>query len=279
MLENSAVSRFTHTKVVFITMIFLITSFLIDSSFLKTYNLINKQSLLIQTKEIIFFINLSVSLISLFIILRYVKIHVGLARNLKLLESFTKLSYFSVLVLVGFLIFQIFYYHHYNTSVLMLITMIGYGAASILIGKTSILFLSWFRQNRKFVIFMYFFSMSMLLFNLILTNFLVNINLTDRPDIIREFRGGSIDISGGKYGLFELLYKLSSILSFTSLWLTTSILMYSSKDRLRTQIRYWIMPAILMTYFLISLFSKSCLDLFYCLFNNSVLYYWPLPLL
>ena len=170
MLENSAVSRFTHTKVVFIVMIFLVTSFLIDSSFLKTYNLINKQSLLIQTKEIIFFINLSVSLISLFIILRYVKIHVGPARNLKLLESFTKLWYFSVLVLVGFLIFQIFYYHHYNTSVLMLITMIGYGVASILIGKTSILFLSWFRQNRKFVIFMYFFSMSMLLFNLILTN-------------------------------------------------------------------------------------------------------------
>jgi hypothetical protein len=110
-------------------------------------------------------------------------------------------------------------------------------------------------QNHNFIILMYFLSMSMITFNLVLTNVLVNINLNDRPEKIGEFVGGTMGISAGKYNFINLLHKISSIISFSSIWLTTSILMYSTKDALKRQLRYWIMPTILIIYFFISYFA------------------------
>jgi hypothetical protein len=75
---------------------------------------------------------------------------------------------------------------------------------------------------------MYFISMSLIIFNLVLTNLIVNINLFDRPEKLREFVGGSMDLSAGKYGFLALLHKISSVLSFVSIWLTTALLIHSS---------------------------------------------------
>jgi hypothetical protein len=140
---------------------------------------------------------------------------------------------------------------------MMLIILTTYGVASILIGKTSMLFISWYRLSHNFVILMYFISMSLITLNLVLTNLIVNINLIDRPEKLREFAGGSMDLSAGKYGFLALLHKISSILSFVSIWLTTALLMHSSKDRLIKEIRYWVIPIMLLIYFLIGHFSQN----------------------
>ncbi|MEP6576472.1 MAG: hypothetical protein ABJB85_08605 [Nitrososphaerota archaeon] len=105
----------------------------------------------------------------------------------------------------------------------------------------------------------------MILFNLVTTSIIVNINLIDRPEKLREFTGGSMDLSAGKYAFLALVHKLSSVLSFVSIWLTTTLLMHSSKDALTKQTRKLIMPTILLVYFFISYFSQ---DIFYPILNS-----------
>jgi hypothetical protein len=112
---------------------------------------------------------------------------------------------------------------------------------------TLMLFISWYRRNHNFVILMYFISMSLIIFNLVLTNLIVNINLFDRPEKLREIVG-SMDLSAGKYGFLALLHKISSVLSFVSIWLTTALLIHSSRDRLIKQIRYWVIPIMFLIF-------------------------------
>lgn len=242
-------------RVIFLVVAGLVVTFIIDTTFAVSYDLVSKTVLSIETKKIIFSANVIICLILQFIALLYTK---GLAlkrqlstrQSLKVFERVGRFAYYFIVATAGYLIFQLFYSNYYYSSTLMLIVLVSYGTASVLIGKTAILFFSWYRQNHNFVILMYFFSLSLILLTLLLTNTIVNIHLNARPEKIREFLGGTMDVTGGKYSYFNLLYKITSIVSFLSIWLTTSILMYSAGRGLIRQVRYWIMPLALLTYFL-----------------------------
>ncbi|MFI5405633.1 MAG: hypothetical protein ACHQ1D_03880 [Nitrososphaerales archaeon] len=127
------------------------------------------------------------------------------------------------------------------------------------------MFISWYGTTSNYVILLYFISMAMILFNLVTTSIIVSINLIDRPEKLREFTGGSMDLSAGKYAFPALVHKVSSVLSFVSIWLTTTLLMYSSKDALTRQTRKLIMPTVLLVYFFISYFSQ---DIFNSMLNS-----------
>jgi len=101
-------------------------------------------------------------------------------------------------------------------------------------------------------------SISVLVFNVVSTNIVVGLILSDKPDKIREFVGGSMDLSAGRYGFFSIVIKVSSILSFFSLWLTSILFTHSFKDKMiKDEIKYWIMPTFLLIYFFISYFSQE----------------------
>jgi hypothetical protein len=99
--------------------------------------------------------------------------------------------------------------------------------------------------------------MSMILFNLILTPTVVNMILSEKPEQIRQFAGGSMDISGGRYNLVSNLVKISSILSFASIWFTTALLMRTAKDRFVKEVQYWIILSTPLVYFLLSYFAQD----------------------
>ena len=65
-----------------------------------------------------------------------------------------------------------------------------------------------------------------------------------------------MDISGGKYSLLLSIHKVSIILSFISIWITTSLLIHSSKDKILKKIKLWIFPSALLVYFLSVIFHK-----------------------
>ena len=50
-------------------------------------------------------------------------------------------------------------------------------------------------------------SMSLIVFNLIMTAALASVKVADRPDQIGVFVGGGGDISGGRYVLLDLIYR------------------------------------------------------------------------
>jgi hypothetical protein len=250
-------SALSSNRVVFLIVACLFATIIIDTTFAKTYDLISGGTLLMETKKIIFSVIVSFCLLLQFLILRYTrslttKKQLSVKLSLKFFERSGRFAYYFMIGAITFLVFQILYFDYYYSFLLMLIILVSYGISAILIGKTTILFLSWYRQTRNLLILMYFISMSLILCTLILTNLIVNIHINERPEKISDFVGGSIDITGGKYSYFNPIYKITSILSFLSIWMTTSILMYSSKDPLARQVSYWIMPVILLSYFLTS---------------------------
>lgn len=94
--------------------------------------------------------------------------------------------------------------------------------------------------------------MSMIAFNLIMTAIITDIKLADRQDEIREYVGGSTDISVGKHVVLDNIYKASTFISFFSIWVTTTILMKSYREKLVNAIIYWVVLFIPLFYFLIN---------------------------
>jgi hypothetical protein len=272
MLKDSKSQTFSN-RVVFLFVACLVVTFIIDTTFAVSYDLFNKTTLSTATKKIIFSINVIVSLLLQFILILYsgkitAKRQLGARLRLKVFEAAGRFTYYFIFVTVGFLIFQLLYFDYYYSFTLTLIVLATYSVASVLVGKTAILFFTWYRQTGNFIILMYFISLSLIIFTLIMTNTIVNIHLNARPEKVKEFLGGTMDVTGGKYSYFSILYKISSIFSFISIWFTTSILMYSAGRGLLKQVRFWIMPIALLAYFLsIYLFQEIYKPVLFPLFK------------
>jgi hypothetical protein len=272
MFKNSGSQQISN-RLIFLVVVCLVVTFIIDTTFAVSYDLVSKTALSAETKKIIFSLDTIICLILQFMIILYttkltVRSQLGTRLRLKVFERAGRFAYYFIVVTAGYLIFQLFYFNYYYSSTLMLIVLVTYGTASVLMGKTAILFFSWYRQTHNFVILMYFISLSLIIFTLILTNTIVNLHLNARPEKIREFLGGTIDVTGGRYSYFNLLYKTSSIVSFLSIWLTTSILMYSAGRGIIRQVRYWIMPIALLAYFMsIYLFQEIYKPVLFPLFK------------
>jgi len=139
----------------------------------------------------------------------------------------------------------------------MFIVIISYGIPSILLLQTATLFLRWYKINKKMIPLLYFVSLIMLVFNFIIINIVVNVSIDLRPDHTREFIGGSMNILTGKYEVLNFYYGVSTILSFVSIWFTTTILLYSSESKGSIQVRYLFLLGLPLFYFLIGYFGQN----------------------
>ena len=210
---------------------------------------LNKPSL------VLFSINTSLCLLLEFVIIKYTRISSNIHRLNEILSFNTlyKISLISlslVTVLMGFLIFQQFYNNYYYEIIPILIIIIAYGTATGLLIKLSTLFISWYKSKYNSIILLYFVSISLIAFNLITTAIITTVKINDRPDIAREFVGGTADISVGKYVYLQNIYTISSIVSFFSIWITTALLMTHYREKLINAIIYWIILSIPLLYFL-----------------------------
>jgi hypothetical protein len=247
-------------------MIPLITILIIDTSLVKVYDLIDKYFIPTQGKVVLFSINSSVCVILQFAILRY--IIKNIEGSLKKNQSAKRLnvnfwygvSLASLVILgglIGLLIFQQFYYNYYRTLIPISIVIISYGSATVFVIRLALLFISWYRSNYSSIVFLYFLSMLLIAFNLVVTAIISDVKINDRPGKVRELVGGSMDLSVGKYVYLNNIYTISSILSFASIWITTALLMNYYRDRLIINtIVYWLILSIPLFYFLLNYLYK-----------------------
>lgn len=238
-------------------MIGLIVTVVIDTSIVKVYDLIDKSFIPDQIKLLLFSVNTSICLILEFIILRYLYNSFRGYRwkevlNVKILYRISLIALLTIGTLMGLLMFQQFYNNLYKISIPILIVIISYVIAAAFIIILSLLFLSWFQTHHNRIIFFYFISMLLIAFNLVMTATIVVIKLIDRPDEIRKFVGGTVDLSVGRYEYLNNIYKISSILSFISIWITTALLMNYYRGKLINVIAYWSILSIPLVYFLIN---------------------------
>ncbi|HET9807352.1 MAG TPA: hypothetical protein VFP49_10615 [Nitrososphaeraceae archaeon] len=242
-------------------MIALIATVLIDTSIVKVYDLVDKSFISDQTKFLLFSINTSICLVLEFIVIKYLyslfKRHrLKRTLNVNLLYRISLISLLVIVTLMGLLTFQQFYNKYYKVSISILIIITSYVTATGFIIRLSMLFISWYKSHHNKIIFLYFISMLLIAFNLVMTATITVVKLIDRPDEIRKFVGGTVDISVGKYVFLDNVYKASSILSFISIWITTALLMNYYREKLINAILYWILLSIPLVYFLINYFYQ-----------------------
>jgi hypothetical protein len=245
-------------------MIALIVTLLIDTSVVKINDLIDKFFIPLQSKLILFSVNSSLCLLLQYFIIKYVKSSFESDRLKKTLKikafyiiSLTSLGVLAALI--GVLIFQQFYNNYYETSISISIIAVSYGTAAVFIIWLSLLFFSWHKSNHSLVVFLYFVSTLVIAFNLIMTAAFVSAKVSDRPSHAGGYVGSSGDISGGKHLLLENIYRISSFMSFFSIWITTALLMNYYREKLINAIVYWIILAIPLVYFVITYFYQFTL--------------------
>jgi hypothetical protein len=244
-----------------ILIIALIVTILIDTSVVKINDLIDKYFIPMQSKLMLFTVNSSLCLLLQFLLIKYLQISFKRDRLNKTLkvQSFYKISLISLCVLgtfIGFLIFQLFNNNYYNTSISIFIITISYGTAAVFIIRLSLLFFSWYKSNHNLTIFLYFISMLMIAFNLIMTSAYTSAKVSELPNTTGEYVGASGLFSSDRYSLLENAYRISSFMSFFSLWVTTVILMNYYREKLTNAIVYWILISIPLFYFLITYFYQ-----------------------
>jgi hypothetical protein len=239
----------------------LIAILVIDISIVKVYDLVDKSFIPMQGKIILFSINTSICIFLEFIIIKYMKDsfksnQLNKTSNVNLLYriSFTALCILGILL--GVVIFQQVFINHYDILFSVLIISVSYAVAVGFIGKLSTLFFSWYRSNHNLITFLYFISLSLIAFNLVITAIIADIKINDRPHQVEEFVGGTEDLDAGKYAVLDSTYNISSIVSFVSIWITTALLMNNYREKLINSIVYWIILSIPLIYFLVIYFYQ-----------------------
>lgn len=192
---------------------------IIDTIIVKINDLIDKNFISLQSKLILFSVNSSVCMFLQFFALKYVRSSFntrGLNNVLKT-NVFYVVSMTSVCVLaalIGLLIFQMFINNYYDTSISISIIVTSYVTSATLILWLSFLFFSWYRSTRNFIVFLYFVSMIMISFNLIMTSAFASAEVSERPNLAGEFIGSSGDNSSGRSPLLDGIYRVSIFISF-----------------------------------------------------------------
>lgn len=241
----------------------LIAILLLDTFLIKFYDLLDKRIILIDYKKILFAISVALSILLQVILLLHVK---GLVlreennnrMNIKVMEKLFVLFLFIETFLFLIMIVQIFNNNYYDSSVLLLILTCSYIPSVLFLIQSIKLFISWLRMNKNITLFLYSMSLSFIIANLLVTNLIVGIGINDRPDHIRQFLGGTMDISSGKYSILADLLKITSILSFVSIWTITALVIQTTRSR-RTILIKWILLLVPLVYFLVSYFSEDIL--------------------
>jgi hypothetical protein len=239
-----------------IVMAALLVTLLIDTSIVKINDLVDKIFIPIQDKLILFSVNSSLCLLFQFFIIKYVK---SSFKGGRLDKTQTKVFYVIsltslcvVAALMCVLMFQQFYNNYYDTSIIISIIATSYGIAAALIIWLSLLFLSWYKSNHSFIVFLYFVSMLIIAFNLIMTAAFTGAKVSDRPSHAGEYIGSSGDVSAGKYVALDTIYRISSFMSFFSIWITTALLMGHYREKLVNDIIYWVILSLPFVYFIIT---------------------------
>jgi hypothetical protein len=252
--------RFSNKK--FLILIGALTvCLLIDTSIVQINDLVDKYFIPMWNKVLLFSVNSSVVILLQFIAVRYVTNSFKIDRVSKSwwVNRFYLVSISSLCLLaslVGSLVFGLIYFNDYHTAISISIIAISYGTAASFIMWLAFLFFSWYKSSHNLVVFLYFFSMSLIALNLIIGAGLACANIASRPSPAGEYGGASADITSFKFKLLNNISNVTSFISFFSIWLTTGILTNSYRERLIRSVFYWILLSLPFAYFLITYFYQ-----------------------
>ena len=245
-------------------MIALIVTILIDTAIVKVYDVVDKNFIPLQPKEVLFALNSIACILLQLIITRQLRSSFKSDRSRQ--KQHTRLMYiisFGVLcvsgILIGMLIFQQFYFQYYAVFFTIYITAISYGTSAAFVAWLSTLFFSWYRSSHSKVILLYFLSMLIISSNLVITAISTCTKVTYRPELRGPYVGGGGDVTGDRDILLDTILRITSFISFVSIWLTTVILMNSYREKRFNTVIFWILLSLPLAYFIVTYFYQFIL--------------------
>ena len=245
-------------------MISLIIAVLIDTSVVKINDLVDKYFIPMHEKQILFSIISPLIVFFQFVAAKYVtdsykrdRLNKSVRIKTFYLISLTSMS--ALGILIGFVMFELFNFGYYDTTATISIILLSYGIAAAFITWLAILFYSWFKSKHELLLLLYFISMSILAFNLLVSATLTSLKVAGRPTHAVVYVGASGDVINVRYKLLSDVSNIGSFASFLSIWFTTAMLMKSYREKLTSSIVNWIILLIPLAYFLITYFYQPIL--------------------
>lgn len=262
---NVAHSKLSENRKFLIAMIAIAVTLVIDTSFVKINDLIDKYLIPIEGKLILFSINSSICLFLQLLAIRFVMNAFGthqLRKTPKVRRVYliSLTSLFVLTFFIGLLVYQLFSYQYYETWINILIISISYGTSSVLIIWLALIFFNWYKSSHDLVVLLYVVCMSLIAFHLIITALFIGAKLNENQHLVGEFVGASGDSAAGSHLFLGNLHRISSFISYFGIWMTTAILMNSYREKLIQSITFWMILLLPLVYFLITYFYQFFLS-------------------
>ena len=174
----------------------------------------------------------------------------------------------TLLILIIYMIIEIFVYGQYSTIILKIIIILNFSTASSMFALLGIQLIRWDRLNRNFVLILFASSAFTLCFCC----------LSTISFILDQFERSS----GGEYvgylkypeaylaglsSIYTEIYSISYFVSFVMTWISTIILMRHFSSHIGKK-KYWILVAVPLIYFL-SQFQTNLSDFLYVYFKDQ----------
>ena len=226
--QNSSISSYQNKKLLAIVAI-LMASIVVDISLVRLYDLVSKQLIPLESKQVLFSVISITILTSQFILLELIKLKKTVEKErIRLpfvnLYIITKAVQYILASLVVLIIVQIQLNSHYSTFALIAVILGSYGfCISILIQFiVRVVGLVSFTRNTLVVI-LFVIALCNITINSAIAMIDASFRLSYRPQEIKSILGGSVDVSKGRLNLLDSLYFLSYIFSFISAWIATAV--------------------------------------------------------
>lgn len=240
---------------------------ILDTLLIKIVENVYKNLISITDKIIFFFILSFLCLFVQFILIIYFKNFFKEKTRINI-QRFYLIFVIGIVItgsLIGFITYQMLFSNHYDKILLIIITLTNYFIALIFIIDLCIIFISWFNLKRNLIVLFYFISITLIITSLIVNSIHSSLKINDRPNYIREYVGGVIDISISKYLILDNIYKLSSIFSFIFMWLSSLLLVNNYKVNPLRTMALWTIITLPLIYFIIVQFNLIFNPLLYSL--------------
>ena len=220
-----------------ITITVLIALMVTDISLIRVYDVINKQFISLQMKEIFFTIISMACLVTEFAVLKLIKPPVGeksrRTSNLILRYKITEAAQYIIAAILVLAVLQILFFSYYSTMVLLAVILCSYtlsiGILSLFISRILALLLI---KRKAIFMFLFILALGCITINAAIAMVDVSLRLGDRSSETRALFGGSVDLSKGKYNIIDDFYFISYILSFVTAWIATATLLGNYSRRL-----------------------------------------------
>jgi hypothetical protein len=165
-------------------------------------------------------------------------------QGIRAISTISTLIYFILTAILVLLVIQIITSGKYSTSILSVSSTISYALAVLVMGTFSVLFFSWYKSSKNFIIMMYSLAAiavsSSMLLGAILTNAAL-LNLPPERNALSETN--TYFFEDIILGSIQYTFAVSNAVNYFLLWISTALLLRHYSKKLGS-VRFWVIMSI-----------------------------------